>query len=161
MFSIFQTKSKEQVISILGHETDEAYEKELFKHNNGYASYKSAFKMFLLEEKSSKLIIGRCALHNWNTECFRAEIGYHIEKEANKQKGYMTEAVKSIIDFGFDQLKLNRIEAVVNPKNIPSLKIIQKFNFTQEGYLKQHFFVEGQFVDSLIFGLLKSEYKKD
>jgi ribosomal-protein-alanine N-acetyltransferase len=161
MFNIFETFPKEQIKLILGHETDEAFEKELYKHKNGYSSYKSAFVMFLLEDKASKQIIGRCALHNWNAECYRAEIGYHIEKEENKQKGYMSEAAKAIIHFGFNRLNLNRIEALVSPKNMPSLKIIQKLNFIQEGILKQHFFVDGQFVDSLIFGLLKSASIQD
>lgn len=160
MYNIFESYPKEQIKIILGHTSDEAFEKELYKHKNGYSSYRSAFVLFLLVDNTTQEIIGRCGLHNWNAECFRAEIGYHIEEERNKNKGYMSEAVAAIIDYGFNQLNLNRIEATVNPQNIPSVKILQKFRFVQEGYLKQHYFTSGQFVDSLILALLKTDYKR-
>jgi ribosomal-protein-alanine N-acetyltransferase len=51
----------------------------------------------------------------------------------------MTEAVSSIIDYGFNKLNLHRIEALVGSNNIPSLKIMENHNFTKEGLLRQHY----------------------
>jgi ribosomal-protein-alanine N-acetyltransferase len=70
----------------------------------------------------------------------------------------MTEAVKPILQYGFEQMNLNRIEACTGPENVASIKILQKFGFKQEGYLRQHYYGKDQIYDSLIFSLLKAEY---
>lgn len=67
----------------------------------------------------------------------------------------MSEALKAIIPYGFSELKLNRIEALVAPGNVPSIRLMQKNNFIQEAVLKQHYFHEGKFDDSLMFALLR------
>jgi ribosomal-protein-alanine N-acetyltransferase len=71
----------------------------------------------------------------------------------------MKEALKPIIDYGFNQMKLNRIEALIAPNNIPSLKLIKHFNFKEEGLLKNHYLKDGVYEDSLFFGLLAHEYQ--
>ena len=70
----------------------------------------------------------------------------------------MTEAVSSIIDYGFTKLKLHRIEALVGSNNIPSLKIMEKNHFIKEGLLRQHFYVTDKFEDSVLFSKLYDEY---
>ena len=70
----------------------------------------------------------------------------------------MNEAVSSIIDYGFNELNLHRIEALVGSNNIPSLKIIESHHFIKEGLLRQHYFVEDKFEDSIVFSILQNEY---
>lgn len=160
MTFIFEQLPKEEIKKLLGHRSDEEFQKEESKQKKGYATYNRSFVLFLLIEKETQTIFGRCGLHNWNADHSRAEIGYSIEIPEFKQKGFMSEAVESIIAFGFRDLKLNRIEALVGEDNIPSLKIISKFNFTKEGLLREHFNIsESKFENSLMFSLLKSEYK--
>ena len=160
MTFIFEQLPKEEIKKLLGHRSDEEYKKEEGKQKNGYASYNRRFVLFLLIEKESQTIFGRCGLHNWNADHSRAEIGYSIEIPEFKQKGLMSEAVEAIIAFGFRDLKLNRIEALVGEGNIPSLKIMSKFNFTKEGVLREHSNIaESKFENSLVFSLLKSEFK--
>jgi ribosomal-protein-alanine N-acetyltransferase len=111
-----------------------------------------------LQNVRTNSIIGRCGLHNWNREHNRAEIGYNISDEKFKRKGLMSEAVSSIIDYGFNELNLHRIEALVGSNNIPSLKIIESHHFIKEGLLRQHYFVEDKFEDSIVFSILQNEY---
>ncbi|MBM6497960.1 GNAT family N-acetyltransferase [Flavobacterium macrobrachii] len=158
MTFIFENFSRDEIKKILGHRTDEDYHIEEYKYKNGYASYNRDFILFLLTEKTTKSIIGRCGLHNWNKEHQRAEIGYTISDENFKRKGLMTEAVSSIIDYGFNELKLHRIEALVGSYNIPSLKIIENNFFIKEGLLRQHYLIAGKFVDSVVYSLLHNEY---
>lgn len=158
MTFIFENFSKEEIKKILGHRTDEDYQIEEYKYKNGYASYNRAFILFLLTEKTTNSIIGRCGLHNWNKEHHRAEIGYNISDENFKRKGLMTEAVSSIIDYGFNELNLHRIEALVGSNNVPSLKIIESHHFTREGFLRQHYFVADKFEDSVVYSILYNEY---
>jgi len=161
MTSIFENFSKDEIKKILGHCTEEDYNKEEYKYKNGYASYNRSFILFLLSEKTSNKIIGRCGLHNWNTEHNRAEIGYNISDENSKRKGLMTEAVSAIIDYGFNTLKLHRIEALVGINNIPSLKIIEKNLFVKEGLLRQHHHTADKYEDSVLFSKLYNEYIDD
>lgn len=158
MGHIFDNLAKPEIKKILGHRSEEDYIKEAYKHQNGYASYNRRFLLFLLIEKESGKIIGRCGLHNWNKENKRAEIGYVMEDNDFKRKGLMSEAVSAIIAYGFNQLHLNRIEALVGVGNIPSLKLMVKNNFIQEGVLRQHFLIDDKYEDSVLFSLLKDEY---
>lgn len=155
---IFTQLPKEEIMRNLGHQSEEEYKKEAEKQQQGYASYNRRFLLFLLIDKTTEKVIGRCGLHNWNPDHQRAEIGYHMADESYKQRGLMSEAVEAIIHHGFTQMNLNRIEAIVSPYNEPSLKIIRKFNFQEEGRMRKHYPSEDGFEDSLVFGLLREEY---
>ncbi len=158
MTNIFENHSKDEIKTILGHRSEEDYQKEERKYRNGYASYNRSFLLFLLEDKASGKIIGRCGLHNWNTDHQRAEIGYSMEDESFKQRGLMSEAVEAIIDYGFSKLKLNRIEALVASYNMASLRLLEKNGFVQEGVLRNHYLVDGIFEDSVVFSKLQEEF---
>jgi ribosomal-protein-alanine N-acetyltransferase len=155
---LFENIGKDEIKTILGHRTEEDYQIEEYKYKNGYASYNRSFILFLLAEKTSNMIFGRCGLHNWNQEHKRAEIGYNISDENFKGKGLMNEAVSAIIDYGFNELKLHRIEALIGINNIPSLKIIENHHFIKEGLLRQHYYVANKYEDSFIFSLLYKDY---
>ncbi len=158
MTYIFENLPKDDIKRILGHRSERDYEKEASKHQNGYSSYNRRFKLFLLTDKASNTIIGRCGIHNWNIEHRRAEIGYVMEDEQYKRKGLMTEALEVILDYGFRNLNLNRIEALVGAGNVPSLRLMEKFNFTKEGLLRQHAYASDKFEDSVMFSKLYHEH---
>ena len=158
---IFENFTKETIKELLGHQTDEDFLIEVNKYKNGYASYNRTFILFLLLEKESNKIIGRCGIHNWNVSHLRAEIGYNITEESYKNKGYMTEAVKAVIDYGFNKLNLNRLDAIVGHSNMPSLKLMEKFAFVKEGVLRQHFLSNEKFEDSIMFSKLQLEYRTE
>lgn len=155
---IFEKKSKEEIKKILGHRSEEDFKKEEQKHKNGYSSYNRSFNLFLMIEKTSEKIIGRCGLHNWNREHRRAEIGYNMEDENYKKKGLMTETVQAVIDYGFNKMNLHRMEALVGRENVPSLKLMEKFQFKKEGVLREHYYRNDVFEDSVMFSRLHSEY---
>lgn len=161
MTFIFNNYSKDEIKKILGHHSEEEFKKEEHKQKNGYSTYNRSFLLSLLTDKASDSVIGRCGLHNWNAEHRRAEIGYNITDENYKRKGLMTEAVGAIIGYGFNKLKLNRIEALVGSNNIPSLKIMEKYHFIKEGLLRQHDFQNDKYEDSVVFSKLYSEYLKE
>ena len=155
---IFENLTKAEIKKILGHRSEEDYQKEKTKQKNGYSSYNRSFILFLLIDKESNHIIGRCGIHNWNIEHKRAEIGYVMEDERFKGKGLMTEAVNAAIDYGFNKLNLNRIEALVGIANVPSLRLMEKFNFKKECVLRQHDYISDKFEDSVLFSKLYDEY---
>lgn len=160
MNELFSTLDPENIKKTLGHRSEEEYEKELEKYKSGYSSYNRRFLLFLLELKDSGEIIGRCGIHNWNEEHQRAEIGYSLNDPAHMNKGYMSEAASSIIQYCFETLKLHRLEALASELNIPSIRIIKKNGFQEEGVLREHWLVEGKFEDTTAFSILSSEYFK-
>lgn len=158
---IFAQHTKDDVMDILGHRNESEYEKELNRYQNGYSTYNKSFLLFLLIDKLTKGVIGHCGFHNWNIEQKRAELGYDISEENCKRKGLMSEAVNEIIAYGFDKLALHRIEALVGSDNTPSLKILAKHTFVREGLLRKHYFINGKYVDSIIFSKLREEYQNE
>lgn len=134
-----------------------AVEKE--KYNKGYSTFNRTFLYFFLIDKESKKLIGWCGYHTWYVDHFRAEIGYQMIDKNFREKGLMREAIKAVIDYGFNEMKLNRVEAMVAEYNTTSLKLLERLNFKQEGCLKKHYLVNDKYEDSLVFGLLKEDYQ--
>ncbi len=161
MTVLFENFSKTEIKKMLGHRSDEEYELEAYKQRNGYASYNRRFLLFLLSDKSTGLIIGRCGIHNWNVDHRRAEIGYNLSDENYKRKGFMTEALGAVMDYGFTQLNLHRMEALVGSTNTPSLRLMEKYGFVKEGELREHYLVGEKYEDSLVFSILQKEYLKE
>jgi ribosomal-protein-alanine N-acetyltransferase len=138
----------------------EALQKEKEKYRQGLTSYNRTQVNFQLIEKDSGRVIGACGFHTWSPQHLRAEIGYHLNNDTDKRKGYMSEAVYAVLKYGFDEMKLHRVEALADPNNVPSIRIIEKFNFTFEATLREHYNVDGVMEDSVMYSLLKNEFKR-
>ena len=155
---VFEQCNKEAQMQVFAFEEEATLEKEKEKYHKGLATHNRSFVHFKLFEKSSGLHIGNCGFHTWYTEHFRAEIGYDLLSDTYKNKGFMTEALQRILHYGFTEMKLNRVEALIGPANIPSQKLVQKFGFSKEGYLREHYCKNGDIQDSIFYALLKREY---
>lgn len=156
---VFAHYTQEEVMTFFGHTTEEQYRTELWRYQNGLRIFNKTFLMFHLIEKESRAVIGWCGFHTWYLDHDRAEIGYVLAQDAHKGKGYMSEALPRIIGYGFRTMHLHRIEALVAPHNEPSLKLLQRMHFIQEGHLREHYKVNGRMEDSLLFALLQKEYE--
>jgi [ribosomal protein S5]-alanine N-acetyltransferase len=106
--------------------------------------------------KEDDRVIGTCTLSSLSESNRRAEIGYALGR-AWWGKGYMTEALPALLRFAFGPLSLHRIEADVDPRNLPSLRSVESLGFRREGYLRERYFVNGELQDSVLYGLLRSE----
>lgn len=107
--------------------------------------------------KETNNLVGTCCLGDFDEEARRAEIGYDIVR-AQWGKGYATEAVKAIIDFGLTNMNLNRIEAFITPGNDNSVKVLKKLNFELEGIVKERDFIKGKLEDGIIMAMLKRQW---
>lgn len=107
--------------------------------------------------KEDDKLIGMIGFYRMKPENHRAEVGYILSAEFHGQ-GIITEALERIIQFGFEEMKLNSIEAVIDPENFGSEKVLLKNNFIKEGHFKEHTFFEGKFLDSVFYSLLKKNY---
>lgn len=102
-------------------------------------------------------VIGFCGYHSWSKGDYRAEISYILSKDYWRM-GIMREALSIIIPFGFCEMNLNRIDAVIHVENTTSMELIKGFGFRQEGLLRKYkYYMEG-FHDFYMYSLLKDEY---
>ena len=102
--------------------------------------------------------IGQCALFELDEQCRRAEVGYSLAPSA-WGRGYANEAVSALLDWGFAELNLNRVEADVDPRNTPSVRALERLGFTGEGRLRERWIVNDEVCDSWIYGLLARDWK--
>jgi ribosomal-protein-alanine N-acetyltransferase len=103
--------------------------------------------------KGNPKLIGFLGFYRTKLEHYRSEIGYMILPEYNG-KGIVSEAVKEIVTYGFDVMKLHSIEAIIDPENFGSEKVLQKNGFVKEAHFKENEFFEGRFFDSVIYSIL-------
>lgn len=155
---IYKRYSDPELKLFLGLDTNDALQTEKNKYAQGLYTYNRRFVNFQLLDKATEKIIGGCGFHTWYIEHHRAEIGYALNDDADKQKGLMTEAMKAVIYYGFIHMNLHRIEALIGPANAASIKLVTNAGFKKEGHLREHYFKNNVMQDSLIFSLLKSEY---
>jgi len=158
MTELFTTCDDGHIISFLGLPDVASLEIEKKHWEEGLTTFKTSFKKFLIEEKATGKIIGRCGFHIWYLLHHRAELGYALADDAVKGQGLMSEALKAVITYGFEEMRLNRIEAFVGTRNVPSLKLLKGAGFTEEGILRSHYLKNGIMEDSICFSLLKPEY---
>jgi ribosomal-protein-alanine N-acetyltransferase len=106
-----------------------------------------------ITEKGSDELLGTVGFVRIKTEHNRAELGYMLHSR-EQGKGYMREAVEAVIQYGFKDMDLHSIEAVIDPDNIASEKILQHFGFVKEAHFKENFWYEGKYLDSVCYGLI-------
>ena len=104
-------------------------------------------------------LVGMISFPRTSPENNRAELGYVLHPDYT-EKGYMSEAVAEVIKFGFEKMGFHKIEAIIDPRNISSQKVLEKANFIKEGHLKDNVFWNNAFSDSVYYGYLKSDYNK-
>jgi len=159
MNELFTTYNDADIISFLGLPDNAALETKKKQWQQGLTTYSTSFKNFLIVEKETGKIIGRCGFRIWHLLHNRAELGYALDNDSSKQKGYMKEALRSIITYGFEKMGLNRVEAFVGSKNTASLKLLKGAGFIEEGTLRSHYLKNGEMHDSVCFSLLRPEYE--
>lgn len=109
-------------------------------------------------EKASGECIGQIAYFLVDSKNHFAEIEYCIGS-AFQCKGYATEATKAVIDYGFNEINLHKVQICTKTINAPSKRVIEKCGFTYEGTLRDYFYMNGEYVGRLYFSILRSEYE--
>lgn len=106
-----------------------------------------------ITEKGSPTMLGVIGFWRITKEHHRAEIGYTLHPQC-WGRGLMREAVTAVLAHGFDVLRLHSVEAICDPRNESSMRLLERCGFVREGYYKQDYFFEGEFLDSAVYSLL-------
>ena len=103
--------------------------------------------------KNDPKIIGIIGHYKIKPEHYRAEVGYMLLPEYNG-KGIISEALQKVVEYGFKEMQLHSIEAVLDPKNAGSEKVLLKNGFVKEAHLIENEYYDGRFLDTLIYTIL-------
>lgn len=142
-------------------------------HEEGYYTEEAQFKKILeslhlqrtnreysfgIYTKGEEQLIGHISLYAIKRMPYSsAFIGYSID-ESFTRKGIATEAVNQVVHFAFNVVNLHRIEAYVSPKNIASIKVLEKANFKREGLLRELLYINGSWEDHFMYAILQEEH---
>ena len=111
-----------------------------------------------VERSEDARVIGEVLLFNFALENKRAELGYALARSA-WGCGYVAEALPPLLRYGFGQMGLNRIEAIVDPRNAASGRVLERLGFTLEGVQRERYVVRGETKDGGLYSLLRREWE--
>ncbi len=117
---------------------------------------KSAYE-FAITNLDNDEVIGGISLMNLDWKNKNAELGYWLAKKY-RNKGYITEAIKLILEFAFKELKLNRISARLWEKNLASIKVLKKNKFKKEGLLREMVLKAGEWQNDLVYAVVRKDW---
>lgn len=103
-------------------------------------------------------VVGTCTLTRFDSRNRRAEVGFALGRQ-HWGHGYASEAMSSLIAFAFAELDLIRLEADADPRNDRSIAVLERLGFLREGLLRERWLVAGEAQDSVVFGLLRREWR--
>ena len=111
-----------------------------------------------VDRASDGAFIGWCSLTRWNRDYASASMGYCFD-DAAWGHGYATEAARAVLQWGFDTLTLNRVQAETDTRNTASARVLEKLGFVREGTLREDCVVNGEVSDSWVYGLIRREWR--
>jgi RimJ/RimL family protein N-acetyltransferase len=104
-------------------------------------------------------LVGRCDLFHEDTFARHAEVGIGL-LPACRGRGYGTDALRVLVEFAFTRRNLGRVYLGTLATNSAALACYKKVGFVEEGRLRQHAWVRGEYVDEVVMGLLRSEWSR-
>jgi [ribosomal protein S5]-alanine N-acetyltransferase len=155
LFAIFTDEEAMQFYGLEPHRSlDETH--ELIEQIQARYARREAIRWGITLKEEDR-VIGSCSFHHFGPGFHRAETGYELNR-AYWRQGIMFEAMSAILTYGFTELDLQRVEAIIDIVNEQSKGLLLKLGFTYEGNLRQRYFFRDRFEDEHYFGLLKDEW---
>lgn len=113
--------------------------------------------VWVICKKENNELIGLCRFYNLNFKHRFASVGFELLKN-HWGCGLINETMQATLNHLFVNLKINRIEAQVFPRNERAVKVLEKIGFQKEGFMRENFMIEGKLENSILFSLLEKDY---
>ncbi len=107
--------------------------------------------------KEDNKLIGIIGFYRMQPENFRFELGYILLPEF-QNKGYISEAIKTVLHYAFEILNFHSVEAIIDPDNAASERVLLKNGFVKEAHILENEYWDGKFLDTVIYSLLKRNF---
>ena len=113
------------------------------------------FQLVIIKDQGNELI-GDIGVYFPATDASQVEMGCTLN-QTHHGKGYATEALKATITYLFEVLGKRRIVASVDPRNLPSIRLIERLGFLKKGHKMGSLFINGEWVDDFVYALERDE----
>lgn len=138
--------------------TKEVFTKAIVKkYLNDIALDRNRIDLVICSQESDEMV-GELSLTNIDYQNRNAHFRIALSTESNTGKGHGSEAIQLMMDYGFRNLNLHRIELEVFPFNERAIHVYQKLGFRKEGVRRNMLFYDGTYHDAIIMGILENEY---
>lgn len=114
---------------------------------------------FVLIEKETQKVVGDLGIHFFDKVSKQVEIGCTLNK-VFQHKGYATESVKIVIDYLFKKLNKHRVITSIDPDNVDSIRLVERIGFRKEAHFIESLYIDGRWVDDLIYALIEKDWEK-
>jgi len=115
----------------------------------------------LVKKDDYSMPLGKIKLFEYNPRNHSAEFGYYLP-EHNRNMGLGIIILEQFINISFadNDYKLNKLYATTASNNIPSIKMLERYGFTLDGRLREHYWINESKYDQCVYSILKSEWKR-
>ena len=157
---VHEYASDPQVVRFMSWGPNTEDETRMFiQRSNAYQKEKPRVKYSLaVLIRDGNRLIGGCGIYESNVESREGWIGYCLNRQFWGQ-GYVTEAARALLKFGFTHLNLHRIFATCDLANTASAHVMEKIGMQCEGHLRENTQRNGAWRDSLLYAILEQEWK--
>lgn len=155
---LFKIRSDERVTKYLDRDSHKTAAESKRMIEGIIRSYKDKTGLnWIIREKATSKVIGYVGYWQLIRENVRAEIGYALKPEF-WDRGYMSETLLKVLEFGFGEFMLHSIMGNVNPHNKRSIRILERFGFKKEAHFREDYLYNGKYLDSAIYCLLETDF---
>lgn len=118
------------------------------------------FECFLICQLADNAIAGAINLSQISRGGFQScYMGYYLGEKFGG-KGFMTEAIELMLSYAFENLKIHRIEANIQPHNLASIAVVKKNGFTKEGFSRKYLKIDGDWRDHERWAIIYEDWKE-
>lgn len=151
VFELYETDRSEQFYT-------EDYHRTLLRCEYNLAMRETSARYWVSEKENPQEIIGTFSFHNIRYQYYQsAELGYKFDS-CIWRKGYAKESIGRGLQAIFEEMRLHRIEALVQPENEASIQLLLSLGFALEGISRQNVKLHGRWQDHAVYSLLESDY---
>jgi RimJ/RimL family protein N-acetyltransferase len=113
-----------------------------------------------IESRLTGELIGDCGVHARPDECEQVELGITLTPQAQR-KGFAAETLTAVLDYLFTQTATHRVFCSLDPRNKPCLSLLTKLGMRKEAHMKECLRLKNEWVDDMVFAILRTEWKKE
>jgi ribosomal-protein-alanine N-acetyltransferase len=156
--AIFAIFSNQEVMKYDGHLPMVTYDEALAFIERMQARFEKREAIrWAITRHDDDTVIGTCSFHHFISEYRCVETGYDLNR-AYWGQGIQIECMPAVLAFGFQDLGVERIEAIIDDANTASKKLLLKLGFTYEGCLRHRYLIGDRMEDEFYYRLLKDEW---
>ena len=156
--TVYEIHSDQEVMryyGVLPYDSSEKAQKHLDWLSSLHNENKGLRPIITIKDEDN--YIGDVGYYDYEKRHNRAEIGYILGKDY-WGKGIMSEALEAMLNYGFNVMGLNRVQALIDPRNTASLSLVEKYGFQYEGTFREYEFEYDEYINLGMYSLLKREF---